>query len=989
MGLIDANGEHPAAGVKHVLVENLPPSVSITGLTTVDEGTTIQLGSDVNDPGSADTHAYAWTVTKDNVAYASGDASELSFLAANDGEYVISLTVTDDDGGSDSKTSSVTVVNVAPSFEAGPDETLPPGENVLSRPGITFTDPGDDVWTATVDYGDGSDVQSLAIDQQTKQFDLIHTYLTREVFTVTVVVSDDDTSYTDSFVVTLNTSPTPKAGGPYWVNEGGEITLDASATDDAEQDPATLAYAWDFDNDGDYDDADGMNPSFSAALIDGLSELTIGLRVTDSSGATATTTTVITVDNVAPTPVIDWISATRLEGTQIDVTASATDPAGTNDVLTYVYEVFKDGSDTAFAAGSGVDQTAFSFTPDDDGSYQVKLTVSDGDGGSTAVSQTITVDNVAPTISLSGAASVTEGSLYTLTLGAVTDPGDDTIQEYVVNWGDGGWSTYTAAGEVTHTYADDLASPTITVDLVDEDGTHMGAGSLALTVDNAAPALVPGSVTMSATKCSNAGIGEVITLSAGFTDHGILDTHTIVIDWGDATASDSNLTPDDFTAFVDTIGGVDGSFTVEHAYSTGGIFTVTITVIDDGAQSGTTNTEAWVTGVRVDPTTGELQIVGTPGKDIVTVTRIRGGSDGGCDGGKDHGKGHGSDGGKDHGRNDPKIKVVANFNVPGGSDGHSDGGADIFLFEPTEVESIRVVLCDGDDHANIGTGGSDGGSDGGADWAVPAWIEGNCGNDYLTGGAGDDVILGGAGNDKLKGRGGNDILQGEEGKDRLYGDDGLDVLIGGPGKDDLKGGKGDDQLFGGEDDDNLDGGKGSDFLAGGAGDDDLKSGSDGGSDGAGDNILVGGDGDDKLRGGKGFDLLIGGLGADKIEGGSHGHNHGHGHGGGDAGGDILIAGWTVYDDDRAALRSILGDWTAGWTAGLPYDDIVDDLVDDWLTPGETVFDDGVKDKVEGSNKARDLFFADLDKADGDDDKLKGNKKDTVIDLEQFLALTTP
>ena len=43
-------------------------------------------------------------------------------------------------------------------------------------------------------------------------------------------------------------------------------------------------------------------------------------------------------------------------------------------------EVFKDG--VAFASGSGVDPTSFSFTPDDDGSYRIVLTVSDEDGGS-------------------------------------------------------------------------------------------------------------------------------------------------------------------------------------------------------------------------------------------------------------------------------------------------------------------------------------------------------------------------------------------------------------------------------------------------------------------------------------------------------------------------------------------------------------------------------------------------------------------------------
>ena len=40
-----------------------------------------------------------------------------------------------------------------------------------------------------------------------------------------------------------------------------------------------------------------------------------------------------------------------------------------------------------------------------------------------AGAKSITVNNVAPTITLAGADDVDEGSLYTLTLGAVTDPG--------------------------------------------------------------------------------------------------------------------------------------------------------------------------------------------------------------------------------------------------------------------------------------------------------------------------------------------------------------------------------------------------------------------------------------------------------------------------------------------------------------------------------------------------------------------------------------
>ena len=42
---------------------------------------------------------------------------------------------------------------------------------------------------------------------------------------------------------------------------------------------------------------------------------------------------------------------------------------------------------------------------------------------------TLTVANVAPSIGISGAASVNEGAPYSLTLGSVTDPGSDTVSQ--------------------------------------------------------------------------------------------------------------------------------------------------------------------------------------------------------------------------------------------------------------------------------------------------------------------------------------------------------------------------------------------------------------------------------------------------------------------------------------------------------------------------------------------------------------------------------
>ncbi|HZJ66237.1 MAG TPA: DNA/RNA non-specific endonuclease [Kofleriaceae bacterium] len=117
---------------------------------------------------------------------------------AQDGVFTVSLTVTDNDGLTDTAFTTASVANVAPVVGAFAGATLLPGE-AYSATG-SFTDPGADPWTATVDYGDGT-VSALALTRQT--FALSHTYTRAGVFTVTVTVSDDDTAASATQTVTV------------------------------------------------------------------------------------------------------------------------------------------------------------------------------------------------------------------------------------------------------------------------------------------------------------------------------------------------------------------------------------------------------------------------------------------------------------------------------------------------------------------------------------------------------------------------------------------------------------------------------------------------------------------------------------------------------------------------------------------------------------------------------------------------------------------
>jgi Ca2+-binding RTX toxin-like protein len=275
---------------------------------------------------------------------------------------------------------------------------------------------------------------------------------------------------------------------------------------------------------------------------------------------------------------------------------------------------------------------------------------------------------------------------------------------------------------------------------------------------------------------------DELTIVGAFSDIGTLDRHTVLVDWDDGSPVESIGVDQTQDTFIGT-----------HTYETGGIFVVTVTLVDDDTGAHTEVTTAFKSGVRLTDD-GQLQIVGSTGKDIVSAKLVGGGSDGGSDGGPDS-----------------SVKVTAKLNVGG-----SDGGKDVYYFDPADIHSVRIVLGEGDDHATL-SGGSDGGSDGGPDtWYATSIIEGGAGRDHLTGGDGDDVIFGGTGKDKLKGNRGNDLLLGDSGDDDLDGGDGNDVLSGGDGRDKLKGKDGRDILIGGAGKDDLNGGNDDDLLIGGS-----------------------------------------------------------------------------------------------------------------------------------------------------------------------------
>src|SRR5439155_17804168 len=97
---------------KTLMVGNVAPTVSIhnpPGSGTPNLAITLQ--ADVTDPGSADTHTFAWSVQSDNGQVVPGGVGQsFSFTPTAAGNYTVSVQATDDDGASSAAASTSIVV---------------------------------------------------------------------------------------------------------------------------------------------------------------------------------------------------------------------------------------------------------------------------------------------------------------------------------------------------------------------------------------------------------------------------------------------------------------------------------------------------------------------------------------------------------------------------------------------------------------------------------------------------------------------------------------------------------------------------------------------------------------------------------------------------------------------------------------------------------------------------------------------------------------
>jgi Ca2+-binding RTX toxin-like protein len=332
-----------------VNVDNVAPTLTIAGASTVDEGGLYTLSLASADPGT-DTIT-GWTIDwgDGHIENVAGNPSDATHTYADGAaNRTISATATDEDGTfSALSTVGVAVANVAPTLVISGASTTDEGAVYMLN--LSSSDPGADVITGwTIDWGDGI-VENIAGNPAT----LTHTYADGgnpgTNYTILASATDEDGTFDANLlaVTVLNVDPTADAGGPYLTFDDTSITLTGSGADAAGAlDP--LSYSWDLDNDGAFDDAVGASATFDPVALGfaGTQLRTVRMKVTDGDGGETIDETTVQVLGEG-TLLIDGVLHVVGDNSACDIVLIT--QCGSN---IYVFATFNDDNPAVFAASA-------------------------------------------------------------------------------------------------------------------------------------------------------------------------------------------------------------------------------------------------------------------------------------------------------------------------------------------------------------------------------------------------------------------------------------------------------------------------------------------------------------------------------------------------------------------------------------------------------------------------------------------------------------
>lgn len=497
---------------------NVPPVAEAGNNITITlpTNTTTLNGSGTDANGTIT--GYAWTrIGGTGTTFTIGNPNSASTGLSNlsQGTHIFRLTVTDNNGATDTDDVTVTVnasapANIAPIANAGNNVSLNLPANSTPVSGSASTDPDGTIAGYAWSFVSGPTASYNIANANAMNTTISGLGAGTWVFRLTVTDNDGDT---DSDNITITVSATPNQ--PPSANAGNNIiiTLPVNSTNlnggnSTDADGTISTYTW--------TRVGGTGTTFNivnaTASATGVNSLSVGthifrLTVRDNDGATATDDVTVTVNpavNLAPTANAGSDITMTLPVNSAILTGSGYDPDGS--IATYAWTRVGTGGPftlvNAASASTGVNGLTA-------GTYTFRLTVTDNNGATASDIVTVTVNpavNVAPTVNAGADITITLPINTTTLNGSATDP-NGSISSFAWTRIDGTGTTYTIASPGSaSTGLSNLAAGTYVFRLTVTDNNGATAS------DNVTVTVIPAAPTANQAPNARAGNNIILTL---------------------------------------------------------------------------------------------------------------------------------------------------------------------------------------------------------------------------------------------------------------------------------------------------------------------------------------------------------------------------------------------------------------------------------------------------------------------------------------------
>ncbi|HWI91737.1 MAG TPA: REJ domain-containing protein, partial [Flavisolibacter sp.] len=358
--------------------------------------------------------SYFWTQTSGPSTATIASASAASTTVSNlvQGVYIFSLKVTDNGGATASSTVTIAVTagtsNATPGASAGANQiiTLPQNSTSLNGSGTDT-----DGYIAFYEWSQTSGPSTASFSSLYSANPVVSgLVLGSYVFTLKVTDNSGATA-TSSVTITVNAAPNQAPAVSAGSNQTitlpqNSVTLSGSASD---ADGSIASYQW--SQTSGPSTANIVSASSASSVVNNLvlGSYVFTLKVTDNSGATATSSVTITV-NAAPNqaPAVSAGSNQTITLPQNSVTLSGTASDADGSIASYQWSQTSGPSTANILSASSASSVVNNLVL---GSYVFTLKVTDNSGATATSSVTITV-NAAP----NQAPAVSAGSNQTITL---------------------------------------------------------------------------------------------------------------------------------------------------------------------------------------------------------------------------------------------------------------------------------------------------------------------------------------------------------------------------------------------------------------------------------------------------------------------------------------------------------------------------------------------------------------------------------------------